>query len=187
MIELSPDVRASLTDAGIGTRYHSMTLASLGAPGDAIKAWLADRGGEQFRGGSTVVFTGVGSTDLITVLARGLHLSGLGCRVMPLVRVRRLLTSPVLYEEVMQDTQVLVILNAQDTRRECPLYPSSMAEVEYIVRERHAMRKSTILQMAIPESTELSILPNLYWSDEFLDFLGSATTLRMDALRRGAA
>lgn len=187
MIDLNRDVRLSLSDAGIGTRFHETTLTSLGQEGETLRTWLADRGGEQIKAGQTLVFTGVGTTDLITVFARGLHLSGLGCRLVPLVRMRKVITTPALYEEIKQDIPVLVVLNAQDTRRECPLHPSSMAEVEYIVRERHAARKATILQMAIPESTDLSSLPNLYWSDEFLDFLSGATTLSKSALARGVA
>lgn len=187
MIELSRDVRASLTDAGIGSRFHDTTLAALGSEGEALLRWLSERGGEQIKGGQTVVFTGIGTTDLITVLARGLHLSGFGCRLMPLVRMRKVITTPSLYEEIRDDIAVLVILNAQDTRRECPLHPSSIAEVEYIVRERHAARKTTILQMAIPETSDLPTLPNLYWSDEFLDFLTAATTISKDGLRRGIA
>lgn len=165
MTDLNEEVRASLSNAGIGKRYHDMSLSNAGPLGTGMLRWLHTNG-DTVRSGRSVVFHGEGLSEPIILLARALHVNGIGCKVTPLVRMRRVINDPQFREDI-DDIDVLVILNAQDTVRCNPLHDSVAAEVEYLIRERHDNMKATILQIAVPEDQPPAGLANAYWTSEF--------------------
>ena len=165
MIELNDEVRASLLEAGIGKRFHDLSLNDV-EHGKGMLAYLTQHG-KAFRSGRSVAFHGVGATDAILMLARALHVNGIGCRVVPLVRLRQFISSPE-FREAVDDADVLVILNAQDTRRGNPLHDSVAAEVEYQIRRRVENNRAVIMQLAVPEDQSIASMDNCYWSDEML-------------------
>lgn len=167
-VEINDEVRLSLSEAGIGKRYHDMTLADLGKTGDGMMEVLR-RYGPTIRAGQTsLVFEGPGTTEPITMLARGLHINRVGCRVVPLVRMRRIINDPD-FREAVNEIDCLVLLNAQDRHRGNPLHDAVAAEVEYTLRTRYDNRKATILQVAF--MGEQSTNDESYWSDEFWDMV----------------
>lgn len=166
---LSNEVRMSLAEAGIGKRYHDLTLGDV-KHGAGMLEYLKQHGKEIRRGGHSIGFHGIGLTDTIIMLARGLHINGVGCKITPLVRLRGLINNPEFREQVV-DADVLVVLNAQDTNRGNPLHDAVAAEVEYTIRKRHENGKAVFMQLAVDEDTAVGKLPNCYWSGEMLDFM----------------
>jgi len=166
MTDLTDEVRASLIEAGIGKRLHDMRLADV-QHGQEMLAYLNAKGA-LIRGGQCVAFQGVGLTDAITMLARALHINGVGCKVTPLVRLRNVIRDAE-FREVIDEVDALFILNAQDTTRSNPLHDSVAAEIEYVIRRRLNNRKATIMQLAVPSDVELHSLPNVYWTEEMID------------------
>lgn len=175
MSELNDEIRASLSEAGIGKRFHDMSIVDV-PHGPAMLGYLRTHG-RGFKTGHSVAFQGIGLTDAITMLARALHINGTGCKVLPLVRLRGIINNPEL-REAIDDADVLVVMNAQDTNRGNPLHDAVSAEVEYLLRKRIDNKQSIILQFAVPEDAQVSALPNCYWSDELLSALD--TTRRFE-------
>lgn len=165
---LSNEVRMSLAEAGIGKRYHDLTLGDV-RHGAGMLEYLKTNG-KAIRAGQGVAFHGIGMTDAIIMLARGLHINGVGCKVTPLVRMRGLINNAEFREQVV-DADVLVVLNAQDTNRGNPLHDAVAAEVEYTIRRRHENGKAVFLQLAVEEDAAIGELPNCYWTGEMLDFM----------------
>ena len=179
MTDLTPDMRASLTEAGILPRFHDVTLADFGVPGLGLLKWLQINGDKIKLAGRSILFHGVGMSDPIIMLNRALHLNGVGCKVVPLVRMAKVLKTPELKEE-LDDTHVLTILSAQDPKKGCPLYDSTMAEVEVLVRNRFDRKQSTFIHAAVPAEMDYNG-PNSYWTDEFWHFAGGQFDLLTEA------
>lgn len=169
--EITEEVRMSLTEAGIGPRLHDRGLASVPLYGEGLIAYLKAHGDAIRRDGWSVVFQGIGLTEAIQLFCRGLHINGIGCKITPLVRMRRVINEAE-FRETVRDIDVLVLLNAQDTRRGNPLHDAVASEVEYLIRKRRDDKKATFLQFAVDPTEAAGELPNCYWSDEFLSFLG---------------
>jgi hypothetical protein len=110
----------------------------------------------------------VGLTDVITLLARGLHINGVGCRITPLVRMRRVIND-MDFLEAVREIDCLVIMNAQDRHRSNPLHPNVAAEVEYLIRQRYDSGRATFLQVAFTGDGGEG--DQSYWSDEFWDLV----------------
>lgn len=166
---LLPEIRASLTEAGIGKRFHDITLPDVKF-GAGMLDYLKQHGPAIRNAGHSIAFHGVGMTDAITMLARGLHINGVGCKIVPLVRLRPVINDAE-FREIVNEIDVLVILNAQDRNRGNPLHNSVAAEIEYIIRKRFDARRATFMQLAVDESTAIGELPDCYWSDEMLDLM----------------
>lgn len=166
---LSRDIRASLSEAGIGKRYHDLSLSDV-KHGAGMLGCLKRHGAAIRSKGQSLAFHGLGMTDAIIMLARGLHINGVGCKVTPLVRLRGVINNSEFREQV-NEADVLVILNAQDTNRCNPLHDSVAAEIEYLIRKRHDDGRSVFMQLAVPEEQPVAGLPNCYWSGEMLDFM----------------
>lgn len=175
MIEINEEVRASLIEAGIGKRYHDVSLTSVPVYGDALMRLLTTRGHEARQGTLNIAWHGVGLTESIIMFSRALHINGVGCLVRPLVRMRPIIND-LEFKEQVNEIDVLVILNAQDTVRDCPLHPNVSAELEFLLRKRFDNDKATFLQFAIPEETMPGEVPNRYWSDEFTELVQSNFT-----------
>lgn len=168
MTELSEAVKWSLTNAGIGKRFHDSTLADDKVYGEGLKKFLTDHG-EDIRAGQSVVFQGVHLYEGVMLLARGLHIHGVGCRVLPLVHMRKVIMDPDLREEV-DDCQVLMLMQAQTDNRGAPLSDSFMDETEYFIRKRFEEDKSTILLIEVPVTMDWRTLKNCYWSAGFREW-----------------
>lgn len=167
-VEINDEVRLSLTEAGIGKAYHFKTLDDLGAAGRGALEWMKRNSEALRRGTWSAVFDGTGTTDVLKLMARGMHINGIGCRVLPLVRMRRVVNDAE-FREMCHEIDCLVLLNAQDRHRSNPLHPAVAAEVEYLIRERHEANKLTFVQVAFSGEAEGH---DSYWSDEFWDMLG---------------
>lgn len=170
MTDINDEVRASLLEAGIGKRYHDVSLVSVPVYGEALMRLLTTRGQEARQGTLNLAWHGVGLTESIIMFSRALHINGVGCLVRPLVRMRPIIND-LEFKEQVNEIDVLVILNAQDTVRDNPLHPSVMAELEYLLRKRFDNDKATFLQFAIPEDMIPGEVPNRYWSDEFIELV----------------
>lgn len=180
MTKVTPEIAVSLEEAGIGKRYHNMTSDALGAVGEGLRVWLA-RNSTALRGGTaSTVFTGVGTTDVITLLARGLHLNGVGCKITPLVRMRRILNDSE-FRETVTEIDCLIVMNAQDRHRCNPLHDSVAAEVEFLLRQRYDSNRMTILQTAF---TGANPDDRSYWSDEFWELVNQFDHLDIDTLTK---
>lgn len=176
---VTPEVAESLREAGIGKRYHDMALADAGKEGVGLLEWLLYHGEGVKAGTTSVLFEGTGMTDLIMLLARGLHINGVGCKIVPLARMRQVIQSAE-FRETVNEIDCLVILNAQDRHRGNPLHDSVAAEVEYLIRQRYDNRRSTFLQAAFSGAGTSE--DRSYWSDEFWELVGKFEKVTMNAL-----
>lgn len=170
MIEIDEEVRASLTEAGIGPRYHDRTLASVPYYGDRLMMKLKEHGDGIRREGRSLIWHGVGLTEAIIMFCRGLHINGVGCLIRPLVRLRPIINNPD-FRENITDIPVLVIMNGADTRRGNPLHDNVMADLEYLLTKRHDAGRATFIQLSVPEDQPIGELLNCYWSDEFMSVM----------------
>lgn len=166
--DINDEVRASLTEAGIGPIYHERGLLSDARYGAGMLKYLTANGDRIRRVGHSIMFHGVGLTEIIKLFCRGLHINGVGCFIRPLVQMRGIINDPE-FREVVEEIDVLVILNAQDMNRGSPLHDSVISELEYVIQKRCEAKLATFIQMAIPETQSIDDLPNCYWSFDFLD------------------
>lgn len=169
---LTPEIKASLIDAGIGRRFHDLTLEDV-KYGAGMLDYLKQHGSAIRGSGHSIAFHGVGMTDAITMLARGLHINGVGCKLVPLVRLRGIIND-LEFREIVNEIDVLVILNAQDSNRGNPLHNSVAAEVEYVIRKRFDARRATFMQLAVDENVAIGELQDCYWGDEMLDLMSES-------------
>lgn len=179
MIEINAEIAASLTEAGIGKRFHNLTLDSAGELGKGAKAWLAKHGAGLRAGTTSAVFEGTGLTDTITLLARGLHIHGVGCKIVPLVRMRKVINDSE-FREAVNEIDCLIVMNAQDRHRCNPLHDSVAAEVEYLLRQRYDSGRSTFLQVAFRGDGAAG--DRSYWSDEFWELTRRFETVTTQSL-----
>jgi hypothetical protein len=168
-IEINEEVRASMTEAGIGPRYHDMSLLGVPEYGDRLMLKLQEHGNE-IKAGRSLVWHGVGLTESMILFCRALHVNGVGCLIRPLVRMRPIINDPDFREHVTE-VPVLCIMNAQDTRRGNPLHDNVMADLEYLIGKRIDNQRATFLQLAVPEDQAIGEMPNCYWSDEMLSHM----------------
>lgn len=168
MTKVSDNVAWSLTNAGIGKKYHDRTLETVPKYGKGLFKFLTDHG-DAIRDGTGVIFSGTNLHDGILLFCRGLHINGVGCKILPLVHMRRAIMDPELAEEI-SDAHVLVIMPAQNSTHGCPISDSFIQETEYLIRKRHANDQSTFLHMGVRDGVDWRGLNNCYWSDEFRDW-----------------
>jgi hypothetical protein len=129
---------AALAEAGIGRAYEARTLEDLGEPGAALKRFILERlpairsegHGFDFRGGSPVLI------DTVMLTARAMLHVGLSTRVLPLVRLPKLLGDAD-EAAILQACGHLVIRD-WETHHENPLRPYEIALVEAFVEDRLA-------------------------------------------------
>lgn len=168
--ETEREIASSLTDAGIGVRFHKMKLADHGPIGVALRTWfLANT--ENIKSGGSACFVGLGMTDLVTTMACALHVRGYGSFVAPLVRVGKLLGNDDFRERLSEETRCLFIMAAQDGNKGCPLYDNRMAELEWMIRTRYDNRQSTFIVFPVDnDRADLSATAK-WWSEETVYFL----------------
>ena len=170
MTEITDEVRLSLTEAGIGKKFHDKTLADDQVYGDGMRAFLKTNGDAIRRDGKSVWFHGIGLTDTIKLFCRGLHIHGVGCKIVPLVHMRRIINNAE-FRETVTDIDVLVILAGQDARVCNPLHPNVMADVEELIRDRFERERATFIHFAIDPTVNPVELDNCYWSAEFMEMV----------------
>ena len=80
------EIASSLVEAGIGSRYHRRTLGEFGAPGEMLRAWVAEghHKADIHQGIGYHIVGQAKAHDLLVCLARACHLSGSGVRVLTL-------------------------------------------------------------------------------------------------------
>lgn len=106
-------VARSLNKAGIRARYHHSTLTTVKHP-EAVRLldWVNKTSRTQVQEGFTFI-GGNQMEDLAIIVARGMHLTGRACWVLPLLRFADLLKNDREYlTDRMDEAQVLVLTNA---------------------------------------------------------------------------
>lgn len=105
-------IAGSLSDAGIGRAFHSRTLSEL-SRGAALKAWVESEARTDIPAGKAwnIVGPTAEARDTMILLARGMHLSGYGCRVVPL---RRLVAQIVHNGDLMPEITGCMVLCVVD-------------------------------------------------------------------------
>lgn len=174
---LEDHVRKSLTDAGIGSTLHDKSLADAGPEGLGLLDWLKSEGGSAIKQeGRNVILEGFSRTPA-KLLARGLHINGVGVRVLNLtsfVNIRKY--GGEKWEDIL-DCRSLFILPAQ-TERPCPLTPWQMEDVEYFLKRRMDQCKSVVLCMDKKQPVEP------WWSDGFIeDLMDNCTEFNSSRLK----
>lgn len=126
---------AALAEAGIGRAYANRTLDDAGETGTALKAWMIanvtriENGhGFDFRG------SGAKSVELVMLAARGLLFMGQAVRIIPLVKLPRMLTAEG-GEAELRGLRHLMIRDFE-TDRENPLRPYEVALIEALIEDR---------------------------------------------------
>lgn len=175
---ITDEIALSLNEAGIMRRYHTMRLEEVEGTGPGALRWLRAHAVEVRSGCASIAFEGVGLTDTIIMMARGLHINGTSCRIVPLVRMSKAVKDAD-FRDAIREIDTLVILNAQDKSRPCPLHPSVAAEVEYIVRSRYDRGQNTWMQF----EARGPLAQNDYWSGEFWDLTQRWDTLDASTLK----
>ena len=168
MNKLTDEVRLSLTEAGIGKIYHDKRLASDEEYGAGMSAYLKANGTAIRKGEKSVWFHGIGLIPTIKLFCRGLHINGVGCKIVPLVHMRKIINNPE-FKELVEEIDVLVITGCADAKQGCPLHPNVMAAVEDLIRDRAEDNKSTFMVFGIDPGTDPRSLDNRYWSDQFMN------------------
>lgn len=176
--EIEEGVRASLSRAGIGAAYHGLSLKDKGEDGKAlIEGLFSDRVRREIRmEGRPVIFSGIrhDGLELVKLVARGYHVNGVGCRVVPLVRLRGLLAN-LDEREYIEGCKVLVIQNFQTEKPDCPLTPYATEEVAAYIRERLEGNQSVWLHCPTRFQEGPSYLPVTsilsWWNAEFATWL----------------
>jgi hypothetical protein len=176
--EREKEIKQSLKDAGIGPRYHDLRLSSFGDPGTKLYEWMNSKR-EAIKAGGSAVFHGLGLSDMIITMARGLHVNGVGVRVIPLARMGLWVKSPEKIEELNDEVRALFVMSCADSRKGCPLYDRTMADVEWLIRQRFDEHKSTFLHFSVDDTDKSLYKAGSYWSDEMLQFI----QLHFDVLR----
>lgn len=141
---------AALAEAGIGRAYADRSLDDAGETGPALKAWMiANRTrvmeghGFDFRG------AGAKSVDLVMLTARGLLQMGLTTRVLPLVKLPRLLAADG-GEAELRAVRHLVIRDFE-TDRENPLRAYEVAMIEALIEDRIADARAVSVVRRAPQ------------------------------------
>lgn len=165
-MEITEDIRWSLTNAGIGTLYHNVKLEDHSKLGKTLFEWIKTNGAE-VKAGKPVVFRGLGARNELMLLAKVFHINGLGVSIWPLFKVPQMLRNPEKREDVA-DCHILFIMPAQNAGRDCPLSSYQMEEVEHLIITRFEKGQSTFLHNAYSGGQPL---PTSYWSAEFDQFL----------------
>lgn len=130
----SEDAIQALADAGIGRSFHNRSLEELGETGAALKKFIIDHAlrirdeglGFDFRGATPK------ATEIVMLTARAMLFVGLTTRVVPLVRLPKLLAEN---EAELRAIRHLVIRDFE-TGHENPLRSYEIALVEAFIEDR---------------------------------------------------
>ncbi len=165
-MEITDEIKWSLTNAGIGSIYHDKKLEEVSKLGKRLFEWIKEHGAE-VKDGKPVVFRGLGAREELMLLAKVFHINGMGVSIWPLFKVPQMLRNPEKREDVA-DCQILFIMPAHNAPRDCPLSAYAMEEVEYLISQRFGSKLSTFLHNAYSGGQPL---PASYWSSDFDQFL----------------
>lgn len=134
--QISESQIEALKEAGIGTAYAGRSLDDLGEFGSKFKVWIVENRERLLDLGYGFDFrsTGKASTDLVMLTGRALLHLGLTTRIIPLVRLPKMLTS----DEGIAELRGLrhLIVRDFETEHECPLRAYEIALVEAMIEER---------------------------------------------------
>ena len=90
--QINEQKKNSLIDAGIGVGYHTRVLSSI-AGTEPMCEWVRSQARQDLLTdgkGWTVIGAGYEAHDVCILLARALHLSQIRCKVLPLVKLARI-------------------------------------------------------------------------------------------------
>lgn len=166
--QINDRVGDSLIAAGIGRAYHKRNLSEV-AHGSTLLAWLQENGKREVREGRgwTIVGGNTNAYDTSLLLARGLHLSGLKTRVVPL---RRLVVHVTEQGELLPeyaDADVLFIL---DFFQQYPGNPTPLTGREVQSTEAFLNERLDNLQAVCLHSSK-NLVGETWWSQTLLNRL----------------
>ncbi|MBL0372607.1 hypothetical protein JJB09_11265 [Rhizobium sp. KVB221] len=173
--QISEARRQSLIRAGIPVSVHDMSLSTLGEDvGKQISDWLTDPGYTSLKsGGVTWALDLRSNKALLTtqLTARVLHIRGLGCKVVHLGRLIRMVETRDYdgFEDLMTP-QALFVLDfyyaaTKPTERDFSGY--QRRQIQDLLTDRVGANKSNVLQICNPHK----LSPRLadWWEQPFLD------------------
>ena len=150
---------------GIGRRYHDAKFVDFPDGGRLKNALLEMWTAENIQRGYAITVCG-GSENaghLHTMLARALHLSGVGVRVVGLQGLSRQLQNSEEEDAVVERVGALFIRRFMDEKK-CPLRPYEVELVEELV-DRRVSNNLAVFPWVADEPREP------WWSDHILDQL----------------
>lgn len=159
---MEPHVKQSLIEAGIGPAFHDKKLPEMGDDGEILWHRLSGELGKALRSGAFVTLEGY-DRETVMVLAKTLHINGLGVRILSLSRLWTQMQKPTTEAwEAISENPVLMVNPAQ-TDRACPLDHWQRDVIEDYLLSRLDNRKSVVFT-ALDEITP----EGGWWSRGFL-------------------
>lgn len=168
---ITQDHAWSLSRAGIGKRYHDMSLKDFGERGSRLIEWVREKRAA-VRDGRGMVMVGEDCHDLMAMTARAFHLGGSGVMCVPLVRAPGLIYEDKLREQ-LDDADILVLFAFQKVG-DMPLKPSTFAEVEYLIQSRRDDNKPTFLEVPLGTEQKPFVMDSFsgwWWSPDVVSLL----------------
>lgn len=161
----------SLLAAGIGRAYHQRTVAEV-PHGDFFRQWITEHARDEVNAGRGITIVGASATarDAFVLLARGVHLSGMKVRLVPL---RRLIAQIVHEGELLEqfeECRALFVSEFFQTYpgNPVPLTGREVQEVEQFLSDRLDNMASVFVHAAKPMTGS-----DLWWSPTMVQRLGS--------------
>lgn len=137
--QIDDGVQQSLLRAGIGRAFHRRSLTEL-PRGEQLAAWVRTEAKADLAAGRgwTVQGTGIGAYDHVVLLARAMHLSGMGVRVVPLRKLLKLIEVEAEDAEELAAAPALFVTDFVQHygRGECPLSGLQLMDVETFLTAR---------------------------------------------------
>ena len=158
---MEPHIRQSLTEAGIGSRYHDKKLTEIGNDGKELWNKLHGSLRRHVKSGSFLSMEGY-ERETIMTFAKTLHINGVGVQNMAVSKLWTIMQHPSSERwENVRDAPML-ILNPAQAERDCPLVGWQMDIVEEYLLSRLEARKSLTFALSNPLSADG------WWSAEFI-------------------
>lgn len=173
--EINEGRRKSLLKAGVGAAYLDRNLASTASGEDAVN-WMRSTGYEGIIKGKTLAVETqmADGIDVLTLLARVIHLKGTGIRLTTLGNLVRLVETR--YYEALGEMfmpSVLFVTRffetpSQPTRTPTTYYQGQ--QIEDMLLERLAGGRANILHVANPGKHKVDL--RHWWNEQFIDATG---------------
>lgn len=158
---LESHIAKSLSDAGIGKIYHERSLIDFDKQGVQLSDWLKAGGGTAMKSGGCLILRDFDRAP-VTMLARALHINGVGVRCLPLTAIWGTLQKPGSEKwDDLLDADAIFVMPAQSSR-DNPLSYWQRDVVEAFLLERAENMKSVVLHMTETTKSEP------WWTDEFM-------------------
>lgn len=166
MVELTDEVRSSLSRAGIGRIYHDRTLDSLGEA-HPVATWFKRMNPVSIRSGSGFVLVGASPAayDAFLLAARRLHLNGVGVGVVHMSDLIEHITRVDHHERIERAAALFIKGFYTPTRGQpAPYEPRELRRISHFLDDRIEERVPLFLQATAPLSPQQAG----WWSEDFI-------------------